>query len=117
MADTVNKMIVSALRPFDLPIAEALYEGSAKEFFTYNIALDFVADTGDDLPQAYVASIQVHYICPWEQSYTEMKERIRKRLICAGATPPDVKDVSDPPERIRHLVFEFELINDYALEE
>lgn len=117
MADTVNKMIVSALRPFDLPIAETLYEGSAKEFFAYSIALDFVADTGDDLPQAYVASIQVHYICPWEKPYADMRRRIRKALICAGATPPSIADASDPAERIRHLVFEFELENDYDLEE
>ena len=117
MADTMNKMIVAALKPFGLPIAEVLYAGAEKEFFTYNLAADFAADNGDNLPQAYVASIQVHYICPWEKPYADMRRRIRKALICAGATPPSIADASDPAERIRHFVFEFELENDYDLEE
>lgn len=116
MADSVNKQIVSALRPFQLPVAENIYEGASLEYFVYNIALDSAEDTGDDVPQAYVASMQVHYICPINQSYADMKRRIRKALVDAGFTAPEVTDASDEKDRTRHLVFECEIINDYDLE-
>ena len=114
--DPIQKKIVDALQPFGLPISETLYEGKAPEFFSYNIALDFAADHGDNLPQAYVASIQVHYVCPWEKLYFDMKKRIRKALLSIGCTAPEVVDMSDKTDRIRHLIFECELENEYDLE-
>ena len=116
MADSVNKIIVTALRPFGLPVAENLYTGTGKEYFTYNYADDSVGDLGDDLPQAYVASMQIHYFCPLNNSYAGMKRRIRAALVAAGFTPPTVTDASDTTDKIRHLVFECGIENEYDLE-
>ena len=117
MADSVNKIITAALKPFGLPVAENLYEGTKKEYITYNYADDAVGDMGDDVPQAYVAYMQVHYFCPLDKSYADMKRRIRKALINAGFTPPEVVDASDLADRTRHLVFECDIENEYELEE
>ena len=114
--DPIQKKIIDALKPFGLPISETLYEGTEKEFFSYVISLDTAADHGDNRPQAYVASIQVHYVCPWNDIYADMKRLIRKALIFAGCTAPEVVDMSDPKDRIRHLIFECELENEYDLE-
>ena len=116
MGRSVQEQILAALKPFGIPIAENLYEGTATEFFSYNIALDSAADHGDNLPQAYVASIQVHYVCPWNEPYQDMKRLIRKALLFAGCTAPEVADMSDTKDRIRHLIFECEIENDYDLE-
>ena len=116
MANSMNKIVVAALSGFKLPVAENIYEGTAASYFVYNYADDILADAGDDDPQAYVASMQIHYICPLQQSYSDMKRRIRKALIDAGFTPPEVTDASDTADRTRHLVFECEMENIYDLE-
>ena len=113
----VNKIIVSALRPFGLPIAENLYEGKEKKYFTYNFADDRMEDAGDDTAQAYVAYLQIHYFCPMSDSYADMKRSIRRALIGAGFTPPSVVDASDTADRTRHLVFECEIENEFEMED
>lgn len=116
MANSMNRIVVSALSVFQLPVAENIYEGTASEYFVYNYADDVLADSGDDEPQAYVASMQIHYICPLQRSYSDMKRRIRKALVDAGFTAPEVTDASDTADRTRHLVFECEMENEYELE-
>ena len=112
----LNKKIVSALSSFKLPIAETIYEGSASSYFVYSITYDVAGDTGDDEPQAYVATVQVHYVCGLHDSYASMKKQIRKALVDAGFTAPEVTDMSDAKDKFRRLVFECEIINDYDLE-
>ena len=114
MSDSVNKIIVTALRPFGIPVAERLYMGKGNEYFVYVLADDNVGDSGDDTAQAYVSYMQIHYICPLNKSYTDMKRQIRRALLGAGFTPPDVTDVSDTE---RHLVFECSIENEYELED
>ena len=113
MSDSVNKIIVSALRPFGLPIADTLYKGEKDEYFVYVLADDAVGDTGDDIAQAYVSYMQIHYICPLAKSYTDMKRRIRRALEDADFTSPKVTDASGTE---RHLVFECNIENKYEME-
>ena len=116
MSDSVSKILVSALSTFKLPVADTLYEGADDEYFVFNFADDNAEDFGDNDVQGYVAYLQIHYICPFNVSYSDMKRKIRNRLIKAGFTPPEVIDVSDPTDRIRHLVFECNIENAYDLE-
>lgn len=121
MAESVNKMITAALTPFGFPVAEKLYRGKKDRYFVYNITDDNPEDAGDDTVQAYVAYVQIQYVCPVDESYTDIKRRIRKALINAGFTPPSVDDVSDltdqvETERIRRLVFETSIENEYDME-
>lgn len=115
--DSVSKIITTALKPFNLPVAENLYEGKKDEYFTFNYADDSAEDTGDDEAQAYVAYMQIHYICPMDKSYLQKKKLIRRALISAGFTPPSVQDVTDTADRLRHLVFECEIENEYEMED
>lgn len=116
MSDSVNKIIVRTLRQFDLPVSDSLYEGTKDEYFTYVLTEDSAEDMGDDLPMAYVTDVQIHYICPWTKSYSEMKRQIRAALVQAGFSPPEVSDYSDSKERIRHLIFECNIENEFDLE-
>ena len=116
MAENINKRIVTALQPFGLEIAESLYEGDADEYFFYAITLDKVGDSGDDVPQAYVADVQIHYVCPFEKSYADMLKQIRRALIDADFVGLSVVDRSEVKERIRHLVIECETEDEYAME-
>jgi hypothetical protein len=121
MAESINKLIVAALAPFGLPVAENLYRGKKDTYFVYYIADDAVADAGDDTAQAYVAFMQIHYISPMDEKYTDIRRRIRKALVDAGFTPPSITDVSDltsqvESERVRHLVFETSIENEYDME-
>ena len=45
-----------------------------------------------------------------------MKRRIIQTLLAAGFTAPEVTDMSDEAEKIRRLVFECEIENNYNLE-
>lgn len=113
----LNRRIVSALSSFGLPIAETLYEGTASSYFVYSIVYDVAGDTGDDEPQAYVATVQIHYVCgSLNTSYASMKRQIRQALVAAGFTAPEVTDMSDTKDKIRRLVFECEIENEYDLE-
>lgn len=120
-AESVNSLIVEALSPFGLPIADRLYLGEKDEYFVYVLTNDQVADSGDDTAQAYVAYIQVHYICPLSKSYANMRRQIRRALVDSGFSPPEIFDVSDltaeaEAERVRHLVFETDIENDFDME-
>jgi len=93
-------------------MSDGLYEGKATEYFTFVIADDRGGDFGGDLALSDLISVQVHYRCPWNMSYTQKKKDIRKTLEEAGFTYPIVVDFSDSKERIRHLVFECEIDSD-----
>ena len=113
----INKIIVSALKPIGLEIAEDLYEGDEEEFITFNMADDIGADCGDNKPGTNTIFIQVHYVCPWGKDYAGTRKRIRKALFKAGFTWPEVQEVSDSTDRLRHIVLECAIDNDYDIEE
>lgn len=117
MAKTVNKKITDALKPFGLPVADRLYEGTRDEFFYFILADDAEEDAGDDMPEAYVSYMQIHYCCPWTKNYSAMRKEVRAALLAAGFTAPSVTDASVDGDRIRHLVFECSIENDYDMED
>ena len=112
---TVNEIIIKALAPFDIPITPDFFGGGAKEYFTFNYADDRAADFGDNAPLHVVAYMQVHYFAPMEKDYLSMKKTVRRALFDAGFTYPDVTDATIKEDRIRHLVFECSIENEYEL--
>lgn len=121
MAKTVIATAIAALKPFGVPIAEGLYRGEANEYFYIVLADDTLGDSGDDRPQAYVTFIHIHFVCPHDQPYADKRRRIRAALVDAGFVPPEVTDVSNlseevGTERVRHLVFETSIENEYDME-
>ena len=114
---TYQEMITSALASLEIPIAEKLYEGKKNEFITFNLADSQAEDFGDNDELSLVYYVQIHYVCPWETDYTNKVKHIRKALKGAGFTYPELTDLSDSAERIRHLVFECSVENNFDLEE
>lgn len=106
---TVNETIIQALKSLGYPVKPDLYTGKEKHYFTFNYANDRGEDFGDDEPQEAVASIQVHFFCPLSEDYLEIKEKIRDLLTDAGFTYPEITELNEPENKIRHLVYECEI--------
>ena len=117
MAENMNKRIVAVLSPFGLPVAESLYEGDATEYFYYIIAQDYEADSGDNEPQGFVANVQIHYVCPWENSYDSMLKQIRKALTKAGFSGFRNVDLSEEGDRLREWVIECWAEDEWQMED
>lgn len=114
---TVNEKIVQTLSSFGLPVTTDFSGGGANEYFTFNYADDRATDFGDDEPQHVVAYMQIHYFGPMEKDYLSFKKKVRRVLFNAGFTYPEVTDASVTADKIRHLVFECDIENDYELSE
>lgn len=106
---SVNRYLSDTLGRFELPVSDGLYEGKATEYLYFVIADDRGGDFGEDDALSDLISVQVHYRCPWNISYTQKKKEIREALEDAGFTYPIIVDLSDSKERIRHLCFECEI--------
>lgn len=113
----IGAYIIQTLAPLGLPVADGLYQGKAEEYIYFVIADDRGGDFGNSEALCDLVSVQIHYRCPWGQSYTQKKRDIRNALEDAGFTYPVIVDMSDAKDRIRHLVFECEIDSDEYIEE
>lgn len=114
---TVNETIKNALEPFGIPVVADFFGREEKEYFTFNYADDRAADFGDDIPLHVVAHMQIHYFAPMAKNYLHMKKQVRKALLAAGFTYPQVTDATILSDKIRHLVFECSIENEDELSE
>lgn len=112
---TVNERIIQALAPLGIYITPDFYGGGKEEYITFNYADDRAEDFGDNMSLHVVAYMQVHYFAPMEKNYLYVKKRIRKTLLTAGFTYPDVTDATFTDEGIRHLVFTCSIENENEL--
>ncbi len=64
-----------------------------------------------------VAYMQIHYFLPANKDYLENKKKIRKALLGAGFTYPEVSVLMEPGNKERHIVFECEIENEYEQED
>lgn len=114
---TVNKRIIDALNPLGIPVTADFFGDGGEEYITFNYVTDKGALYADDEPEADVAEMQVHYFLPATKNYLENKKKIRKALLEAGFTWPDVTVLMEPDQKTRHLTFECEIENEEELEE
>jgi len=117
MMKSINEVIVSALKPIGLEIAEGLYEGDEEEFYTFSLADSHADDFGDNEDLSLTYYVQIHYVCPWNYDYADKVRKTRKALKSAGFTYPSLTDYSDSENRIRHYIFECAIENNFDLEE
>lgn len=114
---TVNKKIINALQFLRIPVTADFFGGEKEEYITFN----YVADSGevyaDNEPTEDVVSLQIHYFLPSDRNYLENKRKIRKALMKAGCTYPEVTIIMEQDNKTRHLIFECEIENEYELEE
>lgn len=81
-----------------------------EKYIVIKVASDSGGDFGDDASQADVISLQIHYFLPLQENYLADKKKIRKALLYAGCTYPEVTQFTESDTRIRHLIFSCEKV-------
>lgn len=108
----VNEYVVRTLGDLGIPVSDGLYQGKATEYLYFVVADDRGGDFGDNRAMGDQYSVQVHYVCPWNVSYRAKRATIREMLEDAGFTYPEIVDLSDNTNKIRHLCFECDIDSD-----
>lgn len=114
---TVNQIIIEALKSFGIPIVPNFYEGESEEYITFNYADDRAALYADNDPVTNISYMQIHYFLPSNKDYLEDKKKMRKALHKSGFTYPGVTELVESDNKIRHIIFECEIENEYEMEE
>ena len=115
MAKTINEIIIEALSFTGLPVLPDFYADAGDEYFTFNPVIDRAVVSGDDVPVELAGEYQIHYFCPIDQDYLGMQRQVRRALLDAGSTYPEITDASVQDGGIRHVVFTCEFENDFDL--
>lgn len=113
---TIYQKIASALMATEIPVEEDFYGDGEAEYITYTLSKDTAAVIADEEPQNEVAEIVIHWFLPRDREYSETQKTIRRMLLNAGFTWPQVTVVVEPDNKTRHIVFECEVENDDELE-
>lgn len=103
---TVDEKIRTALIGFGDPVENSVYQGTAKQYYTFNystLGIDF----GDDAPQHERYLVQVHFFAPLKVNVTSRVRQTKKALADAGFTWPET--VNNTDDDGRHIVFECEI--------
>ena len=101
----IDEKIRSALLPFGDPVEKAIYQSTAKRYYSFNYNT-IGAAYADDAPEHVRYLIQVHLFMPLKEEDLAQKEATQAALYNAGFTWPDVFDATD--EGRRHIIFECE---------
>mgnify|MGYP001850821452 CR=1 FL=1 len=106
---TTFEKIKKALESFGFPMEPDVYNGTEKQYFTYNYADDYGNDYADDAPQTVINSVQVHFFLPRSRPFATMKNKIRNALFEAGFTFPEITIQIEDDEKTRHIIFECDI--------
>ena len=109
---TAYEKIVQSITSFGYPYSPDVYEGESERYFTYNYADDRGALYADDVPQAVIASVQVHFYMPADENFSNIKKKIRNALFRNGFTFPVVTVLTEDEKKIRHIIFECDIEED-----
>lgn len=107
---TVNQIIKKTLDPFGYPVKPDLYTGSAKKWFTFNEADNRAVIHANNAPLGDRVSVQIHFFLPLTENYLGERRRIRQVLLDAGFTYPVITMLTEDDTRIRHIIFECEIV-------
>ena len=106
---TVNETIICALKKFGYPCRPDLYDGEEKKYFTFNYADERGADFGDNEPGCIASSMQIHFFLPLDENCIKEKKKVREALFSAGFTYPEVTELTEKENNIRHIVYECDI--------
>lgn len=107
---TVNQKIREALAPFGCPVKPDLYTGNEARWFTFNEADNRAALHANNSPRGDRVAMQIHFFLPLEENYLSERRRIRRALLNAGFTYPFITMLTEDDTRIRHIIFECEIL-------
>ena len=102
---SVEKTIISALRPIGWPVESGVYTGDADKYivFSYTSLGD---DYSDDEAQHERVLLQIHIFAPLAFNVTKTVKDVKNAINAVGFTWPSREDLSD--EDGRHVVLECE---------
>lgn len=103
---TIDQRIKGAIEPIVSACVPHTYGGTDKVYCTYNYSVSGRL-WGDDSPIIDICLIQLHLFLPPGRDPKAYRWPIRRALLLAGFTWPDMADVSDAD--YQHYVFEFQL--------
>ena len=104
---TINERIREAVLPVVPVCVPDLYDGTAREYCTFNYS-ELPAIHGDDRPQAIRYLVQLHYFLPVSRSPLKKKRDLCCALLQADFTYPTVENASDGD--YQHYVIECEAL-------
>ena len=106
---TTFEKIQEVLRPMGIPCVPDVYKGKERKWITYNYAGDYGTNFADDTPETIINSVQIHLFLPQNESFTQLKTKIRFALFEAGFTFPEITVLTEEEEKIRHIIFECDI--------
>lgn len=104
---TINERIAAAVEPVVAVCVPDEYNGEAEEYCTFNYT-EIPEAFGDDAPELIRYSVQLHYFCPLGRNSLSTRQKLRRAILAADFTAPEVIPASD--ETGQHYVFEFEVL-------
>lgn len=106
---SVEERLVVAVKPFVPTCVHGVYTGEANTYCTYNF-LETPDNFGDDAPEVFRCSGQLHLFLPLETNPRTLKRHLWQALLDADLGAASIEDASD--ETNIHLVFEFEALEE-----
>lgn len=107
---TVCEKLCDILKPMNLPIAEGVYKGPAKEYFTFNIFSEHTVLFADDESIEEVSELYLHYFT--KDSMHGNKTKIKKLLRNNDVNVIDIETLREKDTGYTHVIFQLQLIND-----
>lgn len=107
---TLRKHITNALSEYKKPIEENYYEGSEREWFTWNIADERAIEHEAGKAIVDCISVQIHLFLEKDTKYEALKKGIKNSLIKNGFTYPSVKILFEDDSKKRHIIFSCEIV-------
>lgn len=104
---TINEQIKAAVEPIVPVCVPDPYTGEADEYCTFNYT-EIPDEFGDDMPELIRYAVQLHYFCPLGYNCFETRRDLRRALLAADFTAPEITPAGD--ETSQHYVFEFEAL-------
>lgn len=115
---SVNELVISALKPLNIPIALNNYENkdNLDKYIVWNVSDDRGIYYADNVALYDEISIQVHLFINDNINYLQLKKQIRNALVDKGFDYPSVTILHETDEKLNHIVFECAICLESELE-
>ena len=107
---TVCEKLCNILEEMNLPVAEGVYKGTAKEYFTFNTFSEHPVISADDEIIEEVSEIYLHYFT--KDNAHLNKTKIKNLLRDNEVNVVDIETLYEKDTGYTHIVFQLQIIND-----
>ena len=106
---SINEQIKAAVKPIVPVCVPDFYTGEETEYCTFDYT-EIPEEFGDDMPELIRYAIQLHYFCPLDYNSIETRQKLRRAILAADFTAPEITPAGE--ENSQHFVFEFEALGE-----